>query len=146
MTNCRYPPQLDEHEDGFLRLDDHLTDEERRRLKWIIGVKDTQRHGRPYIRSALGAIGIVVMVLGAAAVIYGARGESVICTVGDALAGKCNPAQAGEGFAARGTVTPMSTTGTITTAGHIARCGAGWTLVMQANGRPGCAWVVKDAE
>ena len=85
----RYPvrdwsAELDEHEDSFVRLDDHLTDEETRE-RWarldaiaIMGhwstdtaviADDPVRHG--YGRSFLGLLGLIVAVCGVGAVVFG---------------------------------------------------------------------------
>ncbi len=158
------------------RLDDHLTDEEvKERLasldrasRWPLlfgcadplGVEGTEtfaRHGRPYIRSALGVLGIVAIVLGAAAVIYGVRGEGLPLATppgtttcpkdGPDLCFNARDMQMIErGISMSGHTTDMGGVFLSGAATTLAQCADGWTLIQQANGRPGCAWVVKDAE
>lgn len=78
----RYPLALDEHEDSFARLDDHLTEDEMRarfaqidRLavlaKWP-PEPEVIRGEYPW-QTFLGIVGLVVMVLGVAAVLFGIR-------------------------------------------------------------------------
>jgi hypothetical protein len=147
-------------------LDDHLTDDEvAERFDALdrmaqrssdalaiadpLGVAGTEaviRHG--YGRAALGVIGIVVMVLGAAAVLYGARGEeprdvttlspgTMVCTK--------------DGGCVEILTRDVTSKGTFTSAIGVPRdrlCGDGWTPVLRDNGggRWSCAWVVKDPE
>ncbi len=78
----RYPPAPYDWEESMRlledRFDDHLTDEEvRARLEWLdrVAVCAGRRRRRDaVISSALGVIGIVVMVCGIGALLFGVFG------------------------------------------------------------------------
>lgn len=82
ITVRRYPPELEAHEESLARLDDHLTEDEMRaRFAGIdrLAVLAKWTPEPPVIRGEypwqtfLGIVGIVVMVLGAAAALFGMR-------------------------------------------------------------------------